>query len=94
MNINIEPFYALIKKEHMFDYSEYLGEYENVCVFGARSLANRAILFHVMTDSGVQRTNVPICALVHTKNAPEIDLDTLQLTPKATKHHILNLCKI
>ncbi len=79
MNINIEPFYALIKKEHMFDYSEHIGEYENVCVFAARSVANRALLFHVMTDSGVQRANVPVSALVHTKDAPQIDLDSLQL---------------
>jgi len=79
MNINIEPFYALIKKEHMFDYSEHIGEYESVCVFGARSVSNRALLFHVMTDSGVQRANVPISALVHIKNAPNMDLDNLQL---------------
>ncbi len=79
MNINIQPFYCYIKKEHMFDYQEKQGEFEWVSVFAARSIYQRAMLFHVMTESGVQRANVPISALVHKTDAPLIDLDFLQL---------------
>lgn len=79
MNINIEPFYCHIKKEHLFGYESNFEEYELVCVFAARSVANRALLFHCMTESGMQRANVPISALVHKTNAPKIDLDYLQL---------------
>jgi len=32
-----------------------------------------------MTESGMQRANVPISALVHKLDAPKIDLDYLQL---------------
>ena len=55
MNINIEPFYCHIKKEHLFAYESNFEEYELVTVFAARSVANRALLFHCMTDSGMQR---------------------------------------
>jgi hypothetical protein len=79
MNINIEPFYAYIKREHLFAYQSNFGEYESVYVFAARSVANRAMLFHCMTESGMQRANVPISALVHKRDAPQIDLDHLQL---------------
>lgn len=79
MNINIDPFYAYIRREHMFAYEEGHGEFERVYVFAARSVSQRALLFHCMTESGVQRANVPISALVHKLDATIIDLDYLQL---------------
>lgn len=79
MNVNIEPFYCYVKKEHLFAYSSNQNEFEYVYVFGARSTPARALLFHVMTESGAQRANVPVSALVHKKDAPDIPLDLLQL---------------
>ena len=79
MNININPFYCYIKKEHLFAYQEGFGEFEYILAFGARSVPARSLLFHIMTESGAQRANVPISALVHKKEAPEIPLDYLQL---------------
>lgn len=79
MNINIEQFYCLCKREHFFAYESGFGEFENVIVFGVRSVFSRALTFHVMTESGAQRANVPITALVHKKSAPNIALDWLQL---------------
>ncbi len=79
MNVNIEPFYAYIRREHMFAYEEGHGEYERACVFSARSVHQRAMLFHCMTESGVQRANVPISALVHKTDAASTCLDFLQL---------------
>ena len=79
MNINIEPFYCYIKKEHLFAYESGFGEHERVCVFAARSVSNRATLFHVMNEFGAQRANVPISALVNRTDSPDIPLDFLQL---------------
>lgn len=79
MNISINPFYCYIKKEHLFAYQEGFGEFEYVLVFGVRSVPARALLFHIMTEGGAQRANVPISALVHKKDAPEISIDYLQL---------------
>jgi hypothetical protein len=79
MNININPFYCYIKKEHLFDYQEGFGDFEYVLAFGVRSVPARALLFHIMTESGAQRANVPVSALIHKKDAPSLSLDYLQL---------------
>lgn len=79
MNINIEPFYCFVKREHFFAYESNFGEHEWCCAFAARSVSGRSLLFHCMTESGMQRANVPISAMVHEKSAPAIDLDMLQL---------------
>lgn len=79
MNANISPFYCYVKKEHLFSYQEGFGEFEYCLSFGVRSISARALSFHIMTECGAQRANVPISALVHKKDAPEIPLDYLQL---------------
>ena len=79
MNINITPFYCYVKREHLFGYDEKSEGFEYVLVFGARSVPARAMLFHIMTEGGAQRANVPISALVHKKDAVNIPLDYLQL---------------
>lgn len=79
MNINIPPFYAYIRREHMFAYESNFGEFEYCYVFGARSPSGRAIMFHCMTEGGAQRANVPISALVHDKNHEDLSLEELQL---------------
>lgn len=79
MNININPFYCYVKKEHFFDYESEFGEFEYCYVFGARSISARALTFHIMTEGGAQRANVPISALVHKKEYEKMTLEELQL---------------
>lgn len=79
MNVNIEPFYCWVRREHFFAYESGHGEFEWCCAFAARSVAGRALLFHCMTESGMQRANVPVSAMVHRQDAPATDLDMLQL---------------
>lgn len=79
MNISISPFYCYVKKSHLFGYQEEREGLEYVLVFGARSTPARALLFHIMTEGGAQRANVPISALVHKTDATELPLDYLQL---------------
>lgn len=79
MNVNIDSFYCYIKREHLFAYESNFDEFELVYVFAARSVPSRALTFHVMTESGAQRANVPINALVHKKDYEKMRLDELQL---------------
>jgi hypothetical protein len=79
MNININPFYCYIKKEHLFDYQSNFGEFEYCLAFAVRSMSSRALLFHVMLENGAQRANVPISAIVHKKDAVDLRIDLLQL---------------
>jgi hypothetical protein len=78
LNISIPHFPALLRRRFLYqDDGEKTG-YENVVVFGVRSVADRAIGFHVMTDDGIVRSNVPIHMLCW-KDCPQQPLDFLQL---------------
>ena len=79
MNSNIDPFYCYIKKEHLFAYESNHGEFEYVYAFAVRSTPSRALAFHIMTENGAQRANVPISALVHKLDHENLRLDELQL---------------
>jgi hypothetical protein len=79
LNINIPHFYCYMRKEHMYQHQSHIGEYVKVTVFGARSVSDRALLFHVLTDDGIVRSNVPLHMLCHAEYAPNISLDYLQL---------------
>ena len=77
-NLNIPHFYCLLRKEHLYQGKNFVGEYEKVTVFGAQSSPDRAMLFTVMLDNGTVRSRVPINMLC-TKNCKLMPLDYLQL---------------
>lgn len=79
LNVNIPHFYCYMRKEHMYQHQSHIGEYVKVTVFGVRSVPDRALLFHVLTDDGIVRSNVPVHMLCHTESAPNVPLDHLQL---------------
>ena len=77
-NLNIPHFYCLLRKEHLYQDKNYIGEYEKVAVFGAQSSSAKALLFTVMLDNGTIRSRVPIHKLC-TKACKQESLDHLQL---------------
>jgi hypothetical protein len=73
LNSNIPSFKALVKKSHFTKNEEDSSEYYNVYVFGIQSCAGKILTFHVMTDSGMLRSRVPISEIytkVPTKDIP------------------------
>lgn len=68
-----------MKAEYAYNMEEHHGEFINVLVFGADTVFGRAVGFDVVSDRGVQFARLPISALVHKENAPDIPLDDLQL---------------
>jgi len=68
-----------MRKEHMYQHKDHIGEFVKVSVFAAQSNPDRALLFHVLTDDGLVRSRVPIHMLCHKQTAPQIPLDYLQL---------------
>jgi len=73
LNSNIPSFKALVKKSHFTKNEEDSSEYYNVYVFGIQSCAGKILTFHVMTDSGMLRSRVPISEIytkVPTKDVP------------------------
>lgn len=79
LNADLPPFYALLRKEYLYDQKAHHGEFVPCCVFGVASIPTRAIMFHVMTENGAQIARLPISALVHRKDAPELALEVLEL---------------
>jgi hypothetical protein len=59
LNANINSFKALVKKSY-FTKDETSDEYYNVYVFGIQSIAGKMLTFHILTDSGMMRSRVPL----------------------------------
>ena len=79
LNADIPQFYALLRKEYLYDLRAHRGEFVKVCAFGLASIPTRALMFHVMTENGAQVARLPISALVHKRTAPNLPLDVLEL---------------
>jgi len=60
LNSNIPSFKALVKKSYFTKDEKDNNEYYNVYVFGIQSLGGKIITFHVLTDSGMLRSRVPL----------------------------------
>lgn len=60
LNSNIPSFKALVKKSYFTKDDKDSEEFYNVYVFGCQSTSGKILTFHVMTDSGMIRSRVPI----------------------------------
>lgn len=77
-NISIPHFYAKLREEHMYQHDGRAGLIDAV-VFGAQSVAGKALTFHIMTEEGAVRSRVPIHMLVWKELEEKLPLDYLQL---------------
>ena len=68
LNSNIPSFKAMVKKSYFTKNKEHQNEYFNVYVFGIQSCAGQILTFHVMTDTGMVRSRVPLSE-IYTKKA-------------------------
>lgn len=60
LNSNIPSFKALVKKSYFTKNETDSNDYYDVYVFGIQSCAGKVLTFHVLTDSGMLRSRVPI----------------------------------
>ena len=60
LNSNIPSFKALVKKSYFTKDINDTNEYYNVYVFGIQSVSGEILTFHVLTDSGMLRSRVPL----------------------------------
>jgi hypothetical protein len=60
LNSNIPSFKALVKKSYFTNDANDSNEYYNVYVFGLQSVSGKIVTFHVLTDSGMLRSRVPL----------------------------------
>jgi hypothetical protein len=78
LNVNVPRFYCYLRKEFLYDGESHQGEFISICVLGASSIQGRALGFHLLTENGAVIWRLPIHALCHKQNAPEVPLDWLQ----------------
>lgn len=60
LNSNIPSFKALVKKSYFTKDTNDTNDYYNVYVFGIQSVSGKILTFHVLTDSGMLRSRVPL----------------------------------
>src|SRR6185437_14265782 len=76
---DIPHFHCWLRKQYLYDLTKGHGEFERCAVFAATSIPPRALMFTCMLDNGAQIARLPISAFAHTKSAPDLRLDHLQL---------------
>lgn len=80
LNADIAPFDCLLRAEYLYNLESHHGEFLPCTVFGLASIPGRAVGFHVLVhDTGACIWRLPVSALVHKADAPDIPLDHLQL---------------
>ncbi len=72
LNCNIPSFKALVKKSYFTKNIDDSNEFYNVYVFGIQSCSGQILTFHVMTDTGMLRSRVPLSE-IYTK-VPKDDI--------------------
>lgn len=72
-------FYCLVRSEYLYDLRSHRGEFIPCLVYAVDSVESRATGFEILTDIGALFSRLPISALVHRMDAPNLPLDWLQL---------------
>jgi hypothetical protein len=72
LNANVSSFKAVVKKSYFTKNEADNHEYYNVYVFGIQSIAGKMLTFHILTDSGMMRSRVPLSEIYIQK--PEKDV--------------------
>jgi hypothetical protein len=72
LNANVSSFKAVVKKSYFTKNEADNNEYYNVYVFGVQSIAGKMLTFHILTDSGMMRSRVPLSEIYLQK--PEKDV--------------------
>lgn len=78
INCNVPPIKVYVRKEFFYDQRRNHGDYYYAMLLGVRSIPNRALGFHVLTEEGVVWWNLPIHALCW-KPCPRQELNELEL---------------
>jgi hypothetical protein len=79
LNSNIPSFKALVKKSYFTKNQADEKEFYNVYVFGIQSCSGKILTFHVMTDTGMLRSRVPLSEIYFKENGEDIPDNFKQL---------------
>lgn len=77
--ISLPPFYCYVRSEYLYNMESHKGETIPCVVVGADSVYGRATGFDIIINNGAMFARLPVSALVHKPDAPDLPLDYLQL---------------
>lgn len=79
LNANINSFKALVRKSYFTKNELDKEEYYNVYVFGIQSVAGKMLTFHILTDTGMMRSRIPLSEIYLKEPANDIPFYYKQL---------------
>jgi hypothetical protein len=79
LNANVSSFKAVVKKSYFTKNEADNDEYYNVYVFGVQSIAGKMLTFHILTDSGMMRSRVPLSEIYIQKPKKDVPFYYKQL---------------
>ena len=79
LNANIPSFKAMVKKSYFTKNEKDSNEFYNVYVFGIQSCAGKILTFHILTDSGMLRSRVPLSEIYTHEPTKDIPSNYKQL---------------
>ena len=79
LNSNIPSFKAMVKKSYFTKNEKDSNEFYNVYVFGIQSCAGKILTFHILTDSGMLRSRVPLSEIYTHEPTKDIPSNYKQL---------------
>lgn len=79
LNSNIPHFKAKVKKSYFTKNEKDSNEYYDVICFGIQSIAGKILTFHIITDSGMMRSRVPLSEIYIKKPKNDIPFHYKQL---------------
>jgi hypothetical protein len=68
-----------MRAEYAYDLKSHYGQFFDVCIIAADSVAGQAVGFDALTSFGAQFARLPVSAFVHKPDAPVQPLDHLEL---------------
>lgn len=77
MNVNISPIKVFVREKYFYNLDKNVKTYREGYIFGACSIRNRALMFHVYLDNGAVFYRLPVSAFC-TKPCPEQSLQDLE----------------
>jgi len=77
--VNIPPIYCYVRAEYLYNMESHKAKYLPCMVFGADSVYGRAVGVDILLNNGASFARLPISAIVHNTNAPDLPLDWLCL---------------
>ena len=72
MSSSVPPFLTYVRSEYLYALKEGFGYFTPATVFAISSYLNDKLQFHIIVNDTTMFSNIPVCALSNSKDAPKL----------------------